>query len=393
MNQFGRRQSLVLIGVVAIVGRHLLGPSWAAAQGAFAPGTVVGLEGTPHLWIADAQGILHWAGDTRALAGRYVNWSSRLELPFEQIQRAPRGDPWLSAGLLKDGDPIYLVKWETHEALPRLSHIQSIRDVELFGINENNYGHMVLGRGQWEARYGIRVSDLERTNLAAATLSVDLILTEWPPVAQKHLGFTIPPGWSLSSHAWPLVVPKHLLTAYSYPHLEFRMWPPESIVLRRLPLPKTVIVTTVKRTDDVISVLAVSERDYPAETAEGIRHNLVNTVKDYIRESLLPYTNTAKKDRHLGLKVEKEVTQTTTGVPVWRVKLRNEFRLADRRAFVAYLDYRILKRGNVFWFIEHSRASMHSSFDRAEQRFVASQRQVDNFVNSLAFHYSGRAVS
>ena len=61
------------------------------------------------------------------------------------------------------------MKWETHETLPRLSHIQSISDVELFGINERNYGRMVLDRGQWEARYGIRVSDLERMTLAPAT--------------------------------------------------------------------------------------------------------------------------------------------------------------------------------------------------------------------------------
>ena len=57
------------------------------------------------------------------------------------------------------------MKWETHEPLPRLLHIQSIRDVELFGINERNYGRMVIGRAQWEAHYGIRVSDLERTVL------------------------------------------------------------------------------------------------------------------------------------------------------------------------------------------------------------------------------------
>ena len=36
-------------------------------QGAFAHGTVVALQGTPHLWIADEYGVLHWAGDTWAL--------------------------------------------------------------------------------------------------------------------------------------------------------------------------------------------------------------------------------------------------------------------------------------------------------------------------------------
>lgn len=89
----------------------------AHARPPFAHGAVVALQGTPHLWIADEQGTL------------------------------PVGDPWLSAGLLKDGDPIYLVKWESDWAQPRLLHIQSIADVELFGINDRNYGFEVAGDG------------------------------------------------------------------------------------------------------------------------------------------------------------------------------------------------------------------------------------------------------
>ena len=27
-------------------------------------------KGTPHLWFADEHGVLHWGGDTRALAGQ-----------------------------------------------------------------------------------------------------------------------------------------------------------------------------------------------------------------------------------------------------------------------------------------------------------------------------------
>lgn len=51
--------------------------------------------------------------------------------------------------MLKDGDPIYLVKWESDWAQPQLLHIQSIADVELFGINGRNYGHFVLN--SWAA--------------------------------------------------------------------------------------------------------------------------------------------------------------------------------------------------------------------------------------------------
>ena len=90
---------------------------------------------------------------------------------MDGLRALEMGDPWLSAGLLKDGDPIYLVKWETEWPRPRLLHIQSIADVELFGINETNYGNFVLDVAAWEARYGMSVAGLERAELPAAVTS------------------------------------------------------------------------------------------------------------------------------------------------------------------------------------------------------------------------------
>jgi hypothetical protein len=79
-----------------------------------------------------------------------------------------RGDPWLSAGLLKIGDPIYQVKWETNEAQPRLLHIQSIQDVEVFGISAANYGMFVMDQATWESRFSMSASGLQRGVLAPA---------------------------------------------------------------------------------------------------------------------------------------------------------------------------------------------------------------------------------
>ena len=157
----------------------------AAAPASLAPGAVVGLAGTPHLWIADDQVILHWGGDTRALTGRYVNWSDRRDVSLTELQMYPIGDPWLSAGLLKDGDPIYLVKWETEWPQPKLLHIQSIKDVELFGIDETNYGHFVLAKATWESRYGFAAATLDRNVLAAAlpTAVPTAVPTAAPPPA------------------------------------------------------------------------------------------------------------------------------------------------------------------------------------------------------------------
>ena len=165
------RKSLV---VLAITVAAFMALPVAHAQGVFVHGAVVQLQGTPHLWIADEQGVLHWGGDTRALAGRHVNWGARTEVSLEGLRALSVGDPWLSAGLLKDGDPIYLVKWETEWPLPRLLHIQSIADVELFGINGNNYGNFVQDVASWEARYGISVAGLQRAELPPAVPSAGM---------------------------------------------------------------------------------------------------------------------------------------------------------------------------------------------------------------------------
>ena len=157
---------------LALVGTGLSGglPAGAApaAQVTVGNGSVVGLQGTPHLFVGDEQGVLHWAGDTRALTGRFVSWSSRTDVTLDTLKSLRRGDPYLSAGLVKLGDPIYLVKWESGESSPTLLHIQSIADVELFGIDSSNYGSFVLDKSAWEQRFGMSTDTLARGELTAA---------------------------------------------------------------------------------------------------------------------------------------------------------------------------------------------------------------------------------
>jgi hypothetical protein len=153
------------------------------AESVFPFGAVVGLQGTPHLWIADEAGVLHWGGDTRALRNRFVDWTARVEVSLDTLKTLTRGDPYLTAGLLKDGEPIYLVKWETEEAVPRLFHIQCIADVELFGIKTENYLNFVIDRPNWEARQWeglfLQAGSLQKAELAAAD-----------PTAARCLGAT-----------------------------------------------------------------------------------------------------------------------------------------------------------------------------------------------------------
>ena len=159
------------------------------------PGTPIFLADTPHIYVVGEDARLHWAGDTRALEDKQVLWNKRETWSYSILARQGKhqkwtvrseelkdhsywrtyegivrlGDPWLSAGLLKDGAPIYLVKWEHDWEYPKLLHIPSIRDVEVFGITEANYGRMVLDKATWEARYGIPVDTLERDTLPPAT--------------------------------------------------------------------------------------------------------------------------------------------------------------------------------------------------------------------------------
>jgi len=155
----------VLAGMLALAA--LLGNVPDSAQAASA-GAVFGLRGTPHIWIMDSAGTLHWGGDTRALAGKQVSWSNRTDLSATELQKYPIGDPWLSAGLLKSGDPIYLVKWEADWAQPKLQHIQSIDDVRVFGISASNYGRFVMEESDWQRQYGMSPLGLQKESLASA---------------------------------------------------------------------------------------------------------------------------------------------------------------------------------------------------------------------------------
>ena len=179
-----RLRFLVMVAIGVLTFAPVVG---VQAQGRFAHGAVVALRGTPHLWIADEYGVLHWAGDTWALVGRHVVWSDRTEVTLAQLRQLYRGDPWLSAGLLKDGDAIYLVKWETDWVQPQLFHIQSIADVELFGINGSNYGYFVWDRAAWEQAWGISAGGLQRFTLSAATVQSvpQEVMNSWAAYDQR----------------------------------------------------------------------------------------------------------------------------------------------------------------------------------------------------------------
>src|SRR5207253_1128286 len=118
-----------------------------------APGAVVQLEGTPHLFTAERDNRLHRSGDTRALAHQRIDWTNRCTVGLEALQAMPRGEPRFSALLLTIGGLTYLAKWEDTEAAPRLLHVQSLADLEFFGLDPRDLPQYTLDRAQWERRF------------------------------------------------------------------------------------------------------------------------------------------------------------------------------------------------------------------------------------------------
>jgi hypothetical protein len=136
--------------------------------GPLAPGSVVTLKDTLHLWVADEQGALRWVGDTRALANVTPNWIDQREVTYDELKGLRRGDPLLSTGLVRLGETVYLAKWETTQPAPVLLHVQSLADLELFGIGATNYGQLVYDGPSWQQRFGINPDTLARGTLASA---------------------------------------------------------------------------------------------------------------------------------------------------------------------------------------------------------------------------------
>jgi hypothetical protein len=134
-------------------------------------GEIVLLRGTPHYWVADERGVLHWPGDTRALAGRYVRWDRVRELSAEQLERLPRGEPWLPSPVAfvrasspgqrgaaaGAGGAIYLVRWHTGMRWPALLRLPPLESLAPFGITPDLVSRLSIDDDTWERLHDQRV--------------------------------------------------------------------------------------------------------------------------------------------------------------------------------------------------------------------------------------------
>jgi hypothetical protein len=125
-------------------------------------GAVVLLRGTPYYWVADEAGVLHWAGDTRVLVGRYVRWRDVREVSTAELERLPRGEPWLATpvAFVRAGGRLYLVRWEAGLRWPALLLVPSVEALAVFGITPGAVEARSVDRQTWERLLGLPVDAL-----------------------------------------------------------------------------------------------------------------------------------------------------------------------------------------------------------------------------------------
>jgi hypothetical protein len=173
-----RLLSLAPVALAALAASTMGAISVAAAPVSVrpTPGQVVAVSGTPNLWIADSQGVLHFASDPVALAGQSVDWQSRVDLTADELETLSVGAPWLSMALVRIGDQIYVPQWDprTNASAPTLRHIQTTDDLTMLGVGAGNYQEIVLDEATWEQRYGLSIDEV--------AFGGDLVLT-LPPAA------------------------------------------------------------------------------------------------------------------------------------------------------------------------------------------------------------------
>lgn len=160
-----RKSLALLLAALAWLGASAtISPAHAATL--FAPGTVVVIRGTPHLFVSDADGRLHWAADPRAIEGRAVTPARFVVASLEEVMASPRGEPWVTLPILVDGTQIAVASATGEDTAPTLRIVGSVAELEAIGVDRENYGRLAVDRARWERLVGTDSSTLERSPLA-----------------------------------------------------------------------------------------------------------------------------------------------------------------------------------------------------------------------------------
>ena len=152
-------------------------PALATNQPPLPHGTLVLVRNTPHFWVADEQGVLHWASGTRALVGRYVRWSDQRAVSAAELEQLPRGEPWLLSPISfvrTDGSELYAMVWQSGVTWPALLSAPGIEALGPFGITPEHIARFSTDVRSWERLYGLPVEEVaaELTPLSASAAAL-----------------------------------------------------------------------------------------------------------------------------------------------------------------------------------------------------------------------------
>ena len=146
-----------------------------APQGALPHGTIVIVRDTPHFWVADERGVLHWVAGTRALVGRYARWDAQRVVGADELERLPRGEPWLlspAAFVGGERSELHVITWQSGVAWPALLRAPNLDSLRPLGITAEEVARRSTDRRTWERLLGLTVEDV----------AVDLMPLSSPPL-------------------------------------------------------------------------------------------------------------------------------------------------------------------------------------------------------------------
>jgi hypothetical protein len=178
---------LVVVGTLVVLAIRLRAP-------ALPHGSIVLLAGTPYYWVADEAGMLHWPSDTRALVGRYVQWDQVRRVTLAELERLPRGEPWLPEPIafVRAGSQLYLVKWESGLRWPAMLRVPSPEALAIFGVTSSIVEQRVVDRQTWERLTGLDVETLEAAFTPAG--AADTTRSHWQAGSWSGTGIQLVPS-------------------------------------------------------------------------------------------------------------------------------------------------------------------------------------------------------
>jgi hypothetical protein len=159
----------------------------ALATGPLTHGTIVIVRDTPHFWVADERGVLHWVSGTRALVGRYARWDAQRIVSAAELERFPRGEPWLLApvGFVGgDGAELHVVTWHSGVTWPTLLRAPGLDALRPFGITAEHIQRHSTDRRTWERLLGLTVEDVA-TDLTPLTPSPLWTQGQWSGIGTQ----------------------------------------------------------------------------------------------------------------------------------------------------------------------------------------------------------------